>query len=106
MDKSEKEPLVHCKVVQNRLKQLNLVADNKTIDRILARISKTTLETVQRASENSWIPLILYAEINDAIAAEVGEEGVYNLSYRSFTKFLESSVVSPFFRSAMNLVKV
>jgi hypothetical protein len=106
LDTKEKEALVSAHQIQNRLNHLNLVTNNKVIDRILARIPKTTLQTVKQAKKDQWLPVMLYCEINDCIAAEIGDEGCYNLSFRSFNKVVDSSIVSPFFRAALNLFKV
>ena len=53
MDTTANEPLVRCLVIQNRLKNLNLVADKEAIKRILARIPKETLKTVQGGKKRS-----------------------------------------------------
>lgn len=106
MNTSDKEPMVHGQVVQNRLNHLNLVADDKTIERILARIPKDILNTVQQVKKGQWLPGTLFAIVNDCIAAEIGDEGCYNLSVKSFNKVVESSIVSPFFRSALNIFKI
>ncbi len=84
VDTTANEPLIPAHVIQNNLKHLNLVADKITIDRILARIPKDILRTVQQAKKTDWLFLRSYAEINEFMVAELGEEGVYNLSFRSF----------------------
>lgn len=106
MQNSKKERLVHCQVVQNRIKHLNLVTDEKTIERIIARIPKDTLKTVLEAKKDKWLPINLFLEINDHIAKEIGEEGSYNLSVKSFNKITESSIISPFIRAALYIFKV
>ncbi len=106
MDTTANEPLVRCLVIQNRLKNLNLVADKEAIKRILARIPKETLKTVQEAKKDQWLPGTLFSDINYCIAAEIGEEGVYNLSRKAFNKIIYSSIVTPLFRAALNIFKI
>ena len=106
MNTTENEPLIPAHVIQNRLKHLPLVADSLTIDRILARIPKDILQTIEQAKEYEWLPVKLSTDINGYIAAELGEEGVYNLSYQSFHKIIGSSIVSPLFRAALNIFRI
>ncbi len=106
MNKPEKEPLVSALQIQNRINHLNLVTDKNTIDRILMRIPKATLQIVQQAKKDEWLPVRLNVEITDCIAAEIGIEGCYNLSCKSFHKVVDSSMVSPFILAALNLAKI
>jgi hypothetical protein len=102
----EKEPQMRCRQIRNRIQFIKTVFGEEVQKRIQSRISKTTLQAIEQAEEDQWLPVKLNVEVSDCMAAEIGEEGVYKLSLESFNKALESSTIVQLFRSTMHLLRI
>lgn len=103
---AENEPLVTRRQIINRINYLPLVVDNKTKDKILASIPKETLRVVYEAKDDDWLPATLYMEINERICDEIGEQGSYDLSFKSFNKMIASSTIGQLLKSTMSLIRI
>jgi hypothetical protein len=102
---TEKLPMIRCRHLHDQLKALELLGASVQ-SRVLDRLSKATLETIKSTKENQWVPFALAVEIVDCVSAEIGDEGIFNLNIKAFSYSIESTMVGPFFRGALNLFRV
>jgi hypothetical protein len=105
-DTVDTEPTMRSQQIKQRIQSIGMVFGKDVQKKIMSRIPKETLQTISQAEDDQWLPVKLNVEIFDCIAAEVGEEGIYNLSAKSFNKILASSTVSQLFRSALHLFRI
>lgn len=105
-DQIENVPLVTRRQIMNRINALPLVVDERTKQKILDSIPKEKLKLVYEAKDDDWLPVRLFMEINDHICSEIGEEGSYNLSLKSFDRMIASSTIGQLLRSTLTLLKV
>lgn len=84
---------------------LESLGDEKK-NRVLGRLSKDTLQAIQNAKEDGWLPIAVNLELVRCAAAELGEDEVHRLGMKSFTFSVNSFVVGPFFRTAITLFKI
>lgn len=73
---------------------------------MLERFSKDTLKIIQESKEDQWLPVEYDIELTNLVGEEIGEEGLMAWNRKSFEQSLESSMVGPFFRAALNLFKI
>ncbi len=105
MDDKNKRPEVRCRQIHSKLKSLDLLGP-EVKKLVLERFSKTTMQTVQKAKDDQWVPVEYNIELTEAVAAETAEEGVFEWSRKAVTYSIKSSVIGPFFLAALNMFKV
>lgn len=105
MEAQERRPEVHFRQIQSQLTALAELGDEKK-NRVLGRVSKDTLQLIQNAKEDQWLPISINLELVNCAASELGEEEVYKLGIKSFTLSVNSFMIGPFFRTAINLFKI
>jgi hypothetical protein len=108
----EKNTEIKCGNIQNKLRALE-VFDPEIRDRILERFPKTTLQIINKAKSNQWVPVHYSIELSECVAASmtedhesVREEKIFNWSLKASTYSIESSLVAPFMRVALNLLMI
>ncbi len=101
---NEKRPEVHCRQVKSELLALESLGEEKK-KRVLSQLSKDTFQAIEKAKEDEWLPLAVNLELVACALAELGEAEVRQLGMKSFTLSINSFVVGPFFRTAINLFK-
>jgi hypothetical protein len=101
----DKRPEIRCRVIRNRLKALELF-DSPLRKRILERLSEKAFQAIHSAHEDDWVPIEYNVELSESLAAEMGEEGIYNVGVKAFDSSINSSFIAPFIRAALTLVKV
>jgi hypothetical protein len=102
---TDKPPLIRCRYLHDQLKALELLGAGVK-QRILERVSKTTLQMIKSTKETQWVPFEFAVEFVDCISAEIGDEGIFNLNIKTFSYSIESSMVGPVFRGALKIFKV
>jgi hypothetical protein len=84
---------------------LESLGDEKK-NRVLKLLSKDTLQAIQKAEEDRWLPLAANLEFVSCAMTELGEAELFQLALKSFTFSVNSLMVGPFFRTAINLFKI
>jgi hypothetical protein len=104
VDDKNKRPEVRCGQIRSKLKSLDLLGP-EVKKLVLERFSKATMQTIQKAKDDQWVPVEYNIELTEAVAAEAAEEGVFEWSRKAVTYSIKSSVVGPFFLAALNMFK-
>jgi hypothetical protein len=112
MSDYERNPEIQCGNIQNKLRALEVFSPDIR-NRILERFPKTTLQIVNKAKSNQWVPVHYSVELSDCVAASmtehpesIREEKIFNWSLKAATYSIESSLVAPFMRAALNLLMI
>lgn len=104
MGASEKRPEIRCKQMKSKLQALDLFGP-AVRDRILQRFSKDTIAAIFRAKDEDWVPIEFNIDLCECIKSEVGEQGIYEWGVKTFNNSINSSMIAPFIRVALNLFK-
>lgn len=105
MNALEKRPEIRARHILSKLKALESL-DASVMKRVLDRFPKDALETIQTAEEDQWLPLEYNIDLSENVAAEVGETGIYQWGMKSFEYSINSSMISPFIRAALDMLKI
>jgi hypothetical protein len=101
---SEKQPEIRCRQMKSKLLALESFGP-AVRDRILQRFSKATVQAILVAQDEDWLPIEFNIELCECVKAEVGEQGVYEWGLKTFNNSINSSIIAPFIRVALNLFK-
>lgn len=104
MDDKGKRPEIRCRQIRNKIKALETF-DQDVRQRILGRFSKVMQEEIRNSKDDQWLPIEYNIELTNCVAAEADEEGVFSWSEKAVSHSVKSSVVGPFFISALNMFK-
>ena len=74
--------------------------------RVLERFSKAALKDIQQAKEDQWLPVEYNIELSESVAAEIGEEGLYDWGLKALSYSINSSMISPFIKAALSVFKI
>jgi hypothetical protein len=105
LNASENKPEVRSGLVQNGLKALELL-DPAAKKRILDRFPNATLQAINSAKENDWLPLEFDIQLSDNTMAEISEEEFIKTNIANAKLSIESSVLGPFVLSALHLFRI
>jgi hypothetical protein len=98
----DNRPEARCIEVKNKIKALDLLGP-EIKDRILKRLSEPTYKSILRTEDDKWIPVEMFIELLNCIAAEIGEQGIYDWNLKAFEYSIKSSVLGTYMRTAVNL---
>lgn len=104
MDDKDKRPEIRCRQVRSKIKSVELL-DPEVKKRVLERFSQATMQAIQKAKDDYWLPVEYNIELTECIAAEIGEEGAFEWSRKAVSYSIKSSVVGPFFIASLNMFK-
>jgi hypothetical protein len=104
VDDKNKPPEIRCRQIRSKIKSLELL-DPAVRKRILERFSKDTMQAIQKAKDDQWLPVEYNIALAECAAAETSEEGVFDWSCKAVSYSIKSSVVGPFFIASMNMFK-
>ncbi len=96
MGTQKQRPEIRCRQIKSKLKALELL-DDRVRENILGRIDKNTLQAINDAKEDQWVPIENNVEICECVSAEIGEEGNFKWSTKATAISINSMVVGPFF---------
>jgi hypothetical protein len=101
----EKIPEIRCTDVKSKIKGLDLLGP-EIKERILKRLSEPTYKSVLRTEEEKWVPVEMMVELIKCVAAEIGEQGIYEWNQKAFNYTIDSSVLGTYMRTASNLFNI
>jgi hypothetical protein len=102
---SEKKPEIRCGIVQNGIKALDSL-DPVIRERILKQLPSATLQSVNNAKTDAWLPVEFDIQLYDCIANELTEKEYFNFCITANKLSIKSSTIGPIIRSALNLFRV
>ncbi len=101
----EKRPEIRCRQLLSKIKALESF-DAAVRKRVLERFSKAALKDIQQAKEDQWLPVEYNIELSESVAAEIGEEGLYDWGLKALSYSINSSMISPFIKAALSVFKI
>jgi hypothetical protein len=104
VDDKNKPPEIRCKQIRSKIKALDIL-DAEVKRKVLERFPKDISDVVKKAKDDQWLPVEYNIQLTECVAAEIGEEGVFDWSCKAVTYSIKSSVVGPFFIASLNMFK-
>jgi hypothetical protein len=96
---------MRCRHILSKLKALESL-DAAVRKRVLERFPEATLQTIRRTKEDQWLPVEYNIELSEYVAAEIGEEGLYDWGLKALNYSINSSMISPFIRAALDVFRI
>lgn len=105
MNSKTKSPQIRCRRILDDLNGLDLL-DDAVKNRVLERYPEDKLKIIRETNEDKWLPVEYDVELIECLAAEIGDKEVFEWDCRAFAQSIDSTMLGPFFRSALNVFRV